>query len=324
MAFGIPDEVLLGGVAAIALLVVALKFLAGRNEAPKYHRHHSHGEPEAEGVKPEDHTELEDMINPKAKVKGTESAATVEEEETAGMSVETEGLEALLARPIDEAPSIGPEHKTNVDAGLEQLKFEGEPSAAPDVPPEIKHEMKQEKAEEKPVPATAKDLARLREQFGEEYDIDRLGEIVAVPEARPKYTPPKDIEEKAEAEASKERPAKLYDRAKKDRAENLERYCMLQYDAGKSPRKVDGLLRVKGLNANASKQMAFKNYRVWIEKREPIIREIKETRDMIKRIEYKFLKQQIDGVTRKSSLNEANKKIAGLEAKLKSSEDYFD
>ena len=328
VVFGIPDEALFGGIAAIVVLVAALKLLGGRKEAPKRHHIRHREEPEAAGVGEGEHTELEDMMAPQAGVKGVDTPETVDEEETAGMSVETGGLEALLAQPIDAAPSIGAEERTNVEAGLEKVKFEATPGAAPDLPDDVKEGMeekiKEEAAAEAPLPSRAKDLTLLKQQFGEEYDIDDLGDIVAVPAPRPKYTPPKDIGEKAEKEAAVERPAKLYDRPRKERVENYNRYCMLQFDAGKTPKKAEGLLRVKGLNASSAKQIAFRNYKIWIGKREPLIREIKETRDLIKRIEYKFLKQQLDGVTRKASINEANKRIAGLEAKLKSSEDYFE
>ena len=318
VAFGIPDEVLLGGAAAIAVLVIMLKYMGGRKGAPKRRRRH-HAEPEVAGVSEDEHTELEDMMKPAVEVKGVETSATVDEEEAAGKSVETSGLEALLAQPIDAAPSIGDEGRTNVEAGLERLKFEGEPGTAP----EPKKKVAEEKPTEKPLPTRAEDLARLKEQFGEEYDVDELGDIVAVPAKRPKYTPPSDIKAKAEGEAEKPRPAQLYNKPKPEREVDYNRYCMLQYDAGKAPKKVEGLLRVKGLNAKAAKRLAFRNYKIWIEKREPLIRELKETRNTIKRIEYKYLKQQIDGAARQSSISEANKKIAGLEAKLDSSEDYF-
>ncbi len=312
---GIPDEALVGAVAALAALIGVLKAFGGKKQ------HAPSGAPAAGGVAPEEHTDLEDIVNKPSGPK-LPSPEDIEEEEEAGMSVETSSLESLLARPIDEAPSIGPEEKTNVEEGLGLVKFEGSPAMPPK--PKVPGEMKAtEGPKKKPLPARAKDLARLHEQFGEEFNVDDMGDIVAVPKDRPKYTPPKDIEEKAKKEASAERPAKLYNLPPGKRKENLSHYCMLQYDAGMPPKKVEAKLCIKGMGHADAKRLAFKSYKLWIEKREPIIRAIKETRELIKRIEYKYLKRQIDEATRQSTLNEANREIAGLEAKLKSSEDWF-
>ncbi len=316
MVFGIPDEAVMGGVAAVIALVVALKFLGGKKPT------HSKGAPEAGGVESHEHTDLEDMVDkPQSKIKGVESTATVEEEEQAGMSVETTSLEALLARPIDEAPSIGQETKTNVDTGLKDVKVQ-ETSEEPIVPQANKLEPTKQ-IPEKTRESKKDDLKKIREQFGEEFNIDELGDIVAAPKLIPSYTPPKDIKQKAEKEASVERPYKLYDKPQTKRKQNFNRYCMLQFDAGSSPKKVENLLRVKGLNPTSAKQISFKTYKTWIDKREPLIREIKETKEKMKRIEYKFLKRQIDGKAREKILNDSNEKLAELEAKLKGSEDFF-
>ena len=316
VVLGIPDEALIGGAAAIILLVVSLKFIGGKKGGIS----HTQAEPEAEGVAAEEHTGLEDLID-KPSSTSLPSLETVEEEEDAGMSVSTGSIESMLAKPIDAAPSIGSEEKTDVEGGLDVIKFEkGMKAEVKPAAPQVVITPEKPKG---PVPSTAKNLVRLREQFGEEFNVDELGEIVAVPEELAKYTPPKDIGAKAEVEAEKPRPVKLYDRPSEKRKENYKRYCMLEFDAGKPAKKVENLLRVKGMKHTDAKQLVFKMYRLWLEKREPIIRDIKETRGMAKRIEYKYLKRQIDESTRKKTLNNANAKLAGLEAKLKSSEDYF-
>ena len=316
VVFGIPNEALAGAAVAIAALVGGLKFLGGKKPAePKRHSESGGGVPAGK------HTDLEDMVGKTSATK-LPSPEDIEEEEDAGMSVETGSLESLLARPIDEAPSIGPEEKTDVESGLGLVKFEESPAMPPQ--PKVPVEMKApEKPEQKPIPTHAKDLARLHRQFGEEFDVDEMGDIVAVPKERPKYVPPKDMREKAKREAEAKRPVKLYNQPPGKRKENLNRYCMLQYDAGVPPKKVETLLCVKGVSRTSAKQLAFRTYKIWIEKREPLIRGIKEIRELIKRIEYKYLKRQIDEKTRKETLNDANRKLAELEAKLKGSEDYF-
>ena len=313
VVLGIPDEALMAGVGAIIALVVVLKFLGGKRNEPL--RKTVSEVPEAGGVAADQHTGLEDLID-KPSGPTIPSLDTIAEEEDAGMSVDTTSIESFLAKPIDSAPSIGSDAKTDAVGGLDLIKFE-DPAHSKTIVP------KQKAVVEKPVPSSAKDLRRLREQFGEEFNIDELGDIVAVPEERPSYTPPKDIGEKAEVEANAPRSARLYDREPEKRKENFKRYCMLEFDAGKTPKKVENLLRVKGMSLTEAKQVTFKNYRIWIEKREPLIRDIKETRLLIKRIEYKYLKRQVDAKTRKKTLNDANSKLAVLEAKLKISEDYF-
>jgi len=317
VVLGIPTEALLGGGAAIAALVVALKFLAGKKGAGQPKKSTTSG---GGG-----HTDLKDLMsNPGAPA--LPSAEEVEEEEEAGKSVDTSSLEALLARPIDEAPSIGSDEKTNVEAGLADIKFEKTPQEKPFVPAEIKEPPKEEKVEvpvAAPVAAPSlrgKNLIELHERDKEEVDLDSLEEEQEPVEG---YVPPQDIKARAEKETSTERPVRLYDRPAPERKENYNRFCMNQYDAGQPPKKVENLLRVKGMGPTTAKQTAFRTYKIWVEKREPLIREIKASREMIKRVEYKYFKQQIDETTRKNSLNDTNTRIAELESRLKASEDYF-
>ena len=98
---------------------------------------------------------------------------------------------------------------------------------------------------------------------------------------------------------------------------------MQLYDRGELPTDIITKLMDKGLTRTEAKEIANKEYKVWLEKREPLLRRRKEIKEMIKRIEYNFYKRIIDEKTRNELINEKQKELIEIEAKIKSSEDYF-
>lgn len=317
-------EALMAAGGAIVALVVALKFLGGKTAARE--RAKNAEEPTGEGIPADQHTGLEDLLE-KPGAPTVPDLATTEEEEEAGLAIKKDSIESLLSKPIDAAPSIGAESKTDVKGGLEGIRFEKPHGAEAGLPKEVMAPTQAEQVPEAPAPELPphhhKNLAQLHEQFGGDFDVDQYGDIIAVPEEKRAYNPPKDIAKNAAEKAAAPRPARMYDKPAGERKENLKRYAMLQYDSGQPPKKVENLLRVRGLGPDGAKAMAFSSYRLWLDKREPLIRGIKETREMAKRVEYKFLKRQIDEATRKQALNDSSMKLAELESKLAASEDYF-
>jgi len=110
---------------------------------------------------------------------------------------------------------------------------------------------------------------------------------------------------------------------KKEEMKGIKYLCMQLYDRGELPTDIITKLMDKGLTRTEAKEIANKEYKVWLEKREPLLRRRKEIKEMIKRIEYNFYKRIIDEKTRNELINEKQKELIEIEAKIKSSEDYF-
>lgn len=261
-----------------------------------------------------------------------------------GGTVETEepvtSVQKLLAGELENAPSIGPEEKTDVESTLSLLKVpEGEKKEKPvETPAESKVEtkVKQKKGladnEEK---KSYIDLDEFEEDLEEpeppEYEPPEIelpdGRKIKgkpTPPPKPKGRPKEKLEEvREELEKGKVKTSITEKAPEKIGKKGVRYFCMECFDAGMSPVKVTTKLRRIHFMPGEAKTIAMRTYKLWLEKREPIIKEIKETNEKIKRIQYKFLKRQIDEPTRKAMLIENQKKLIELEAKLKSTEDYF-
>jgi hypothetical protein len=243
-------------------------------------------------------------------------------------------LEDILVGDIDNAPSIGADEKTEIQSSLDLLTEE-----------------KQEPAEEKPAKKTQiRTLTEPdREVFAEDEeppkearediltDLDELKEDLEEPEdfmKPPSVTPAKtptmpppakpeleDVRKELEkgllkSVLGKEPPEKIGDKG-------IKYFCMENYDLGVSPIKVISLLRKERVLPGKARDIAMQTFKLWLEKREPVIRDIKEASERIKRIHYKFLKRQIDEKTRKDMLIENQKMLVEFEARLRATDPFF-
>jgi len=237
-------------------------------------------------------------------------------------------VEKLLAGEVENAPSIGAEKKTDVESTLALLKV-----------PEPKKEVKATKKEsekktledksEEPEGKSYIDLDEFEDELKEPEDYEPPeielpnGKKIKgkpAPPPEPKKSNEKLKEVKNELEKGK---VKTTTAPKSIGKKGVKHFCMECFDAGMSPVKVTTRLRRMHFMPGEAKTVTMRTYKIWLDKRRPILDQIKEANEKIKRIHYKFLKRQIDEPTRKAMLIENQKKLIELEAKLKSTEDYF-
>jgi hypothetical protein len=316
---GLPDELVYAAAAIIALAIV-LKLLGKPGRRARV----------APGI-PAKGSPLESLMEEPGVTAPSEELAEVKELETGEHPASS--LEKLLAGKPEEVPSIGPEEMTDVEKMLAGVKFEEKPKVRKGAKPAEEEKPKKKPKEEKP--GKKKKGLEAVEGEGEAPELEEFAEELEEPEPRPRYRPPpEEAEEKPAPPAPPEGPKKYEKKGifaalfggkpeEKPEKEPDAALCMHAFDAGKTPMAATKLLQHRGLTREKAKEKAFKLYKLWIDKREPILRDIKETKEMLKRIEYKFLKRQIDNATRDSMMNDANKKLIELEARLASSEDYF-
>ncbi|MCD4740094.1 hypothetical protein K8R43_02770 [archaeon] len=247
-------------------------------------------------------------------------------------------VEEMLAGDIENAPSIGHEEKTNVKSTLDMLAEE--PKEKPkrrrhkkEKPTTVIEEPKEktEKPTENQSPTEETtptiDIDEFKDELEEPEDYMNPPTVksIKVPKAPPpiKGTQPKLTEVRRELEKglfksvlNNELPEKIGDKG-------VMHYCMECFDHGTSPVKVTAELRKQRVTPKKAKELTNQTYKLWLEKREPVITQIKEIHERMKRIHYKFLKMQIDEKTRREMLVENQKKLVELETQLNTTENYF-
>lgn len=288
-----PDIIFYGIVTAV--IVVGIMVVARKK--PKGTPVSIHEpEPEHEGVEEEQHTDLSDLFEKPsdrtadkiAELHGMETGETVEELKS-GEVLPTPGgaqsVEDILAGPIDAAPTIGEEEHTDMKTELKEIGME--PEAAEHVPGDDdlthrgrarrrrlkkagklpKREPKKKKRKE---PATAADI----DKYEQELTIARI----------PK--PPKQKKPKgegffgkitgmfsginAEAELATE-PVPEPQSMMGANDSSLKRMCMVEFDKGRSERRVVRELQHKGMGGEAAERMAKKMRAIWVGKRKPLL-----------------------------------------------------
>lgn len=323
MPFGIPDGLLVLGVIVVAIVIGLTQLSKGK------------GKRKARRGK-----------TPPVKEKKPDITQLIGKPESHPEPKQVKSVEEMLVGNIDNAPSIGSPDKTNITSTLSMLKFEEEDSKPKgEKPPAqvkrapMKHtppkEQKKEEnlaslEEEKPVePEGIIDLDEFKSELEEPEDY--MNPPSVTPAKIPKAPPPvpprsnarlKQVREELEKGLSKSVLKKDAPMTISDKGTRY--FCMEHFDLGMSPVKVATQLRKHRVHPSKAKAIVNQTYSLWLEKREPVIMEIKEIHERMKRIHYKFLKMQIDEKTRREMLVENQKKLIELEAHLKATDSFFE
>ena len=98
---------------------------------------------------------------------------------------------------------------------------------------------------------------------------------------------------------------------------------MKMLDDNKKESEIISKLTSSGMTHGKARETYTKAYKIWKEKRDPLIQEKRELEEQKKLIQYKYLKMQIDEDTFKKMMTNIQKKLVDVEAKLKSSDRFF-
>ena len=305
---GMPEIVktVLTGMIILIILVIGAKALkgGGKSGGGRRHRHREEEVEEAET---------------------TEEEAPSEELNNLGLGEASgggggESIESMLAgQPITPESELFPEEK---GGSVESLL--GESEAKPKEEKKKKSEEKPEKAESVGLPTEVETVLTEEEESKgeeekkpveyEEIDLSKMPKVRGrqVKEGQPvkqkKTQQGKETTEKGETTLTEK---------------NWKKKVMEMLDQGKGEREILSLMFKMNIGRGRARVMFKQLEDTWNKKRKPLLNKKKELEEQKKILQYKYLKMQITEDNFKKLMNDVQKQLLEIEAKLKSTEKLF-